>query len=595
MGGGKIVSRVWLLAVLVVGALAGAESDAVALAANVRARHMPFGTVLDPIFASAASDQIVGYTRCGDSALWTGTYLAGEAFRYQVTGAAEALDNVRAALAGLKSLADVTGDNRLARCIVQADSPFEAGIESEEAHNTVHQAGAFVWLDNTSRDQVVGAFLGLGVAYDFVDDAQVKQDAADLTARLIGFVARHQWSPNDDISNTFLVRPEELRMLLAVANHVNPNSPVSAPFLLGPVGAAVPVDVVSVSSYFKFNLDYMSFYQLLRLQSSADGLTAYQVVRGFTASHQNAFFNMVDRAIQGPDAARDLETRQLLDQWLQRPLRNAYVDVSGTVKVCGSEACSPVPVPLRPPTDYIWQRNPFQLAGGGAGDVESAGIDYTLPYWMARFYGVIGTGTTVQSAAAPLGAIAADSLASVFGTFSSSQVTVTDAAGVTRTATVVYASAGQINFLVPAGTAPGVAVVRVGDQTARVAVQVFAPALFSLEGTGSGVAAATAVRADRGGLKDVPVFRCSAAGCVAVPIDVSDAAVYVSLYGTGIRHGSGVTAHVGDLPATVLYAGPAPPFPGLDQVNVLLPVELRGRGTVAVMVGGSNLVQLNIQ
>ena len=105
-----------LLAFLFVCSFAcGAEGDAVALAANVRARHMPFGTVLDPIFASASSDQIIGYTRCGDSALWTGTYLAGEAFRYKVTGQAEALDKVRASLAGLKSLTDVTGDNRLAR------------------------------------------------------------------------------------------------------------------------------------------------------------------------------------------------------------------------------------------------------------------------------------------------------------------------------------------------------------------------------------------------------------------------------------------------------------------------------------------------
>ncbi len=45
----------------------------------------PYGTVLDPIFAGPASNQIVGYTRCGDSAIWTGHYLAAEAFRYQVT------------------------------------------------------------------------------------------------------------------------------------------------------------------------------------------------------------------------------------------------------------------------------------------------------------------------------------------------------------------------------------------------------------------------------------------------------------------------------------------------------------------------------
>src|ERR1700759_68640 len=99
------------------------EADALAISANIQAKHLPFGTILDPIYASSTSNQIIGYTRCGDSALWTGAYLAAEAFRYNVTKASDALQNVKGALAGLTSLVDVTGDNRLARCIVKADSP----------------------------------------------------------------------------------------------------------------------------------------------------------------------------------------------------------------------------------------------------------------------------------------------------------------------------------------------------------------------------------------------------------------------------------------------------------------------------------------
>ncbi len=53
-----------------------AQADALAITATIQARHLPFGTILDPIFASASSDQIVDYTRCGDSAIWTGPYLA---------------------------------------------------------------------------------------------------------------------------------------------------------------------------------------------------------------------------------------------------------------------------------------------------------------------------------------------------------------------------------------------------------------------------------------------------------------------------------------------------------------------------------------
>ena len=40
-------------------------------------------------------------------------------------------------------------------------------------------------------------------------------------------------------------------------------------------------------------------------------------------------------------------------------------------------------------TDFLWQRSPFQLRGGGAGTIETAAIDYILPYWMARWYGVL--------------------------------------------------------------------------------------------------------------------------------------------------------------------------------------------------------------
>jgi hypothetical protein len=363
------------------------EADAITLSANIQAKHLPFGTLLDPVYASPANSRIVAYTRCGDSALWTGAYLAAEAFRYQATASTGALANVRTALAGLRALAAVTGDNRLARCLVPANSPYAAEIQREEAHHTIHHHPPWIWVDNTSRDQVVGAFFGLGVAYDLVGDHTVKAGIRDLVTRLIGFVAHHQWSPNNDIFNTFLMRPEELQMLLQVARHVNPAHPIRGPVLMPPTKIAVLADIQSNRSYFKFNLDYMTFYHLLRLQRNDENASAYKIVRDATASHQNAFFNMVDRALRGPNAARDAETRRLLEQWLQRPRRDRYVDAAQAVPVCGQESCQPVPVPWRPPTDFLWQRDPFQLSGGGQGRIESAGIDYLLPYWMARYYG----------------------------------------------------------------------------------------------------------------------------------------------------------------------------------------------------------------
>jgi len=133
----------------------------------------------------------------------------------------------------------------------------------------------------------------------------------------------------------------------------------------------------------------MTFYNLLRLDDSSGARSAYRIVRKHTASHHNAFFDIIDRAVNSPNLARDAEMRSLLSQWLLRPQRNPYVDDSKLFPVCGAEACWPIPVPSRPTTDFLWQRDPFQLAGGGYGTIEGAGIDYILPYWMGRYYGVI--------------------------------------------------------------------------------------------------------------------------------------------------------------------------------------------------------------
>lgn len=602
------------------------EPDALAISANILARHLPSVTLLDPIYSSPTSSQIIAYTRCGDSALWTGAWLAAESFRYKVTQSAAALQNVKTALAGLKGLTDVTGDNRLARCMIPADSPFAAGIANEEAANTIHQNLPWIWAANTTRDQVVGAFFGLNIAFDLVDDPAVKTGASDLVTRLIGFISRHQWSPNDDVSNTFLLRPEELQMLLQVARHVDPSSTISGPFLVPPVNVGINVDVLSNSSYFKFNLAYMSFYHLVRLQDNGDNRGAYRALRNYTAGHQNPFFNLIDRALNGPDAVRDAETPVLLEQWLQRPKRDFFVDLSGRIAACGSAACQPVPIPMRPPATFLWEVTPFQLQGGGSGIVENAGVDYILAYWMARYYGVI-VRSGVQSAAAGGLATAPGSLASFYGQNLSTSIaqataqplpvslggitlTITDSTGAPRPAPLLYVSPGQINFLLPDNMAAGAATFAVAGatapQTAVAAVQPVAPALFSMSGTGSGVAAALAVAVQAANPQlqsPVPVFQCGTQGCTAVPIALGiDQPVYLSLYGTGIRNRSSlanVTVSINGTAVPSLYAGPAPGYAGLDQVNVPLPLSLRGSGEVNVSatVDGqaSNAVTINIR
>ena len=67
----------------------------------------------------------------------------------------------------------------------------------------------------------------------------------------------------------------------------------------------------------------------------------------------------------------------------------------------------------------------------------------------------------------------------------------------------------------------------------------------------------------------------------------ADTRTRIAVYGTGIRHADSVTAQVQDpvgnrIPLRVEFAGAAPGFFGLDQVNLLLPPELDGAGTVSL-------------
>jgi uncharacterized protein (TIGR03437 family) len=152
-------------------------------------------------------------------------------------------------------------------------------------------------------------------------------------------------------------------------------------------------------------------------------------------------------------------------------------------------------------------------------------------------------------------------------------VNVADATGAVFSAGLSYVSPTQVNFLIPPGLARGAALVtllRGGDVVAAVPATVarVAPGIFG---------ASQVVRNESG-------------------------AVYLVLYGTGIRNRSetaAVTCMVNGIALPVLYAGVQADFAGLDQINVPLPQDLTANGTLNVYVKvdgqGSNVITIPMQ
>jgi uncharacterized protein (TIGR03437 family) len=98
------------------------------------------------------------------------------------------------------------------------------------------------------------------------------------------------------------------------------------------------------------------------------------------------------------------------------------------------------------------------------------------------------------------------------------------------------------------------------------------------------------------------IFTTQNGSYVAVPINLSPSTdqFYLILYGTGFRGaGSNVTVAIRGLNAPVAYAGPQGEIPGLDQVNVVLPQQLAGRGVANIVLMaasiGANVVNIAIQ
>ena len=382
------------------------EAAALAISRSIQAAHAPFGLVLDVIYTAPGSGTPIGYLGYGDAALWTGVYLGAEAHRFAVTKSPDALANVKRTLGAIDLLSRISGDGPLARYFYPLDGPHVAFFRENRAGTSYHLAQVdgreYYYVTRTSRDQYAGVFFGLAAAYDLVDDAAVREECRTIATRLTEYLISHDWhiyNPDGSRHETFLHRPEQRLSILQVAAHLNPDQFAAAyrahrrrhsRF----VWLGVLIDVFNDSAYYKFNLDHLYFYNLLRLEPPGSVAfdqyrRAYRRMREAVDDHRNPHFNMIDRALEGPDATRDAETVTLLAETAARSRRHVTIDSRGQFKACGANrACKPLPVSARVSTDFLWQRDPFALALEGDERIEHTGLDYILPYWMARYYGV---------------------------------------------------------------------------------------------------------------------------------------------------------------------------------------------------------------
>ncbi|MGE0881956.1 MAG: choice-of-anchor B family protein [Blastocatellales bacterium] len=223
--------------------------------------------------------------------------------------------------------------------------------------------------------------------------------------------------------------------------------------------------------------------------------------------------------------------------------------------------------------------------------------------------------STVSAASYSFSAIADKSIVSAFGinlaastlaanisplplSLGGSMISVTDFKGVERFAPLFFISPNQINYQIPADTAPGPALVKFTNGNGltvngAVIIAQSAISIFTLDASGRGAAAAldaftftggpfNASRSD--GQPNIIAVFCTGLGKDGTDIDANLAA--------------SVEATIDGQPVTITYAGRAPGFTGLNQLNIVFPMGITpGEHKLAAMRNGviSNTVSIAVK
>jgi uncharacterized repeat protein (TIGR01451 family) len=141
-----------------------------------------------------------------------------------------------------------------------------------------------------------------------------------------------------------------------------------------------------------------------------------------------------------------------------------------------------------------------------------------------------------------------------------------------RSAQIFYVSPEQVNFHVPAETELGIAeviVTNIEGFQSRGTIQVLraAPGIFTISGDGLG----------EGMILNADTLQPG-------PFDPSSGQLRLVIFATGVRRASQVTATAGGRALTVESVMETPTMPGMDEVRVLVPADLRGAGTVELVI-----------
>ncbi|HEV2424772.1 MAG TPA: hypothetical protein VGZ29_08090 [Terriglobia bacterium] len=403
-------------------------------------RHLRDGFVDDCHMASPGDSAACRPEPSDNDGLWTAIYVAAECFRYASTGSPEALARARASLDAMLRLESVTGMPGFpARAIAAPGEDRDPAGEWHPAGN-----GRF-WKGDTSSDELVGHFFAGWIAYNLLpagsnpgsppdnevrgrvaaEAGRIAQRLLDNGLRLVGPGGRMtRWG---NYTAQYFKTPEGAEDAgldsLEILSHLRVASRMGGQPWLDSAYRHVAFDLGYLDyvsrlarppgevNYSDEELAYLAFAPLLdplpRSPSNrgtgaeddpAPAARYRATLRRFwrrTHDENNPLWAVIAAAALPGEvdlrAARESLERIPMDtvEWTVRNSDRADITPRTRSNRFGRPQSTRA-LPANERQVMKWNGDPFELDGGDGGRSEDDGAFFLLPYWMARYYGLIG-------------------------------------------------------------------------------------------------------------------------------------------------------------------------------------------------------------
>ncbi len=135
-----------------------------------------------------------GYLPNSDNdGLFTGLYCASQCFRYAATGDKNAKANAKRAVEAMIKLTEVTGKSGFTARATRYSDDENFGKENREEWHICEDNPECEWLGETSSDEMTGHYFAYGIYYDLVADKNEKKKIAEVVKKITDHIIENNF------------------------------------------------------------------------------------------------------------------------------------------------------------------------------------------------------------------------------------------------------------------------------------------------------------------------------------------------------------------------------------------------------------------